>query len=82
MVRRGGYTVAVCDLCKSTCPESRLPGRHGVKAADEAEAAAKAAGWAERLTKDDNPRRRRLSWTVELLCPACQASTITEGSRS
>jgi hypothetical protein len=76
-----GYTIAVCDACKSTCPESRLSGRHGTRAADEAEAVARAAGWAERLTKDDNPRRRRLSWVVQLLCPACQASTPTEESR-
>ena len=65
--------VAMCDLCHAECRESVVIGKAGTRAADEAERLAKEAGWQERLTKVTNPRRRRMTWTVELLCPACAA---------
>jgi hypothetical protein len=66
------FTIAVCDDCGVNCEPSRQEGQTGPKGRDAAQAAAHAAGWADRL--EPNPKRRRRGvWTVKLLCPECQA---------
>jgi hypothetical protein len=65
------YTEAACDCCEAVCAESRVPGGTGIKAAEDAEALARAAGWVERQVRDK--RRRKMVWIVRLICPACQA---------
>jgi hypothetical protein len=66
------FVVAACDGCEAHCPESKLPGRRGDKAREEAHRAALVAGWKERHI--ERKRGRRLVTYVELLCPKCQRS--------
>ena len=67
------YTVAVCDLCKATCDESRQPGREGLGTSEAADRAALGAGWVERTVGGKRGRK----WVIikQLVCPKCQATT-------
>lgn len=67
------YTIAACDRCMTRCEPSRLPGRKGIGAANEAERLALVDGWKEKHVQ--NKGQRGMSWTVELLCPACGLAT-------
>jgi hypothetical protein len=66
------YTEAVCDGCEAVCPESRLLGRRGIKAANEAYQLAIEHGYAKRHVADK--KRRKMSWIIHILCPECQVS--------
>jgi hypothetical protein len=67
------YSIAACELCEATCLESIQPGRTGWRARDAALAIAHGLGWTDRTVPDYSPRRRRMQWTVQLVCPDCQA---------
>lgn len=72
------YTEAACDGCGAVCPESRVLRTRGDESAEAAHKEAQEHGWKERLVKEGTRRRRMMSWTVELLCPACQEKGAEE----
>lgn len=72
------YTEAVCDVCQKACPESRLSGRRGIKAADDAETIAHRHGYVDRQVR--NSKGRRFIFTAELLCPECQTKNPKGGN--
>jgi hypothetical protein len=73
------YTEAVCDRCGSACPTSHVAGTT-LAATEEAIEAAWKAGWVERGVRAGGPGKRKMTWTVELLCPDCAVEVAKEAT--